>query len=52
MQMSVVDPGINLKKEGGQPIIRPKFLENCMKIKKIGQDGRPKLVYVDPLLEM
>ena len=53
----VCDPKCNTKfsqsgdanlKEGYQPIIRPNFSENCMKMKKIGREGRlPKFVYVD-----
>ena len=39
-------------KEGCQPIIWPKFAENCMKMKKIGPrgGGHPKFYYVDPPL--
>ena len=47
---SVADSGFPRR---WQPIIRPKFPENCMKMKKKivwrwGGNTRPKFVYVDP----
>ena len=54
----MADPGF--PREGRQSIILPKFAENCMKIKKIGRDGKgicggrggcvSKIYYVDPPL--
>ena len=42
--------GRQSKREGRQPIIWPKFAENCMKLEKIGPGARPKFYYVDPPL--
>ena len=42
-------------KVGCQPIIWPKFVENCMKMKEIGpraRDTRLKFYYVDVSLDM
>ena len=51
---AVVDPGFPRRghqpKWGLQPIIRPKFPKNCMKMKKIGPGERPKIDDVDPPL--
>ena len=46
--------GANLK-VGSQPIIWPKFAENCMKMKEIGPErggARPKFDYVDLPLDI
>ena len=40
----------NPEVSGHQPIIWPKFLENCMIMKKFGPGTPPKFYYVDPSL--
>ena len=42
--------GMATRKEAGrhQPIIWPKFVKNCVKMKKIRRGERPKFYYVDP----
>ena len=53
-QGTAADPGFSkrcqTKGGAGQPIIWPKFVDNCMIIKKIGprEGARPKFYYVDP----
>ena len=50
---SGISQGGTNPKGGRQPIIWPKFPENCMKMKKIGPSkggARPNYYYVDPPL--